>query len=86
MLLPGALEDQGPQVTSMYRRLPVPTQGSPNVALFALTVRVAQFVVGRIRRQPVTLKMPPKTLWLFIVIALVFAVVRNLPGFEWFSP
>jgi hypothetical protein len=51
-----------------------------------LMVWVAQFVVRKIRRQPVTFQVPPKYLWLSMIVALVFAVVRNLPGFEWLSP
>ncbi|HEY5233330.1 MAG TPA: DUF2752 domain-containing protein [Verrucomicrobiae bacterium] len=30
--------------------------------------------------------LPPANLWGFLAIALVFTVVRNLPGFEWLSP
>lgn len=59
--------------------------------LFVLTLAVlafwgAWFAVRKMRRQPATLKMPPKFLWLLLVTVLVFAVIRNLPGFEWLSP
>lgn len=29
---------------------------------------------------------PPWTLWVVLVLAAVFWVVRNLPGFEWLAP
>jgi Protein of unknown function (DUF2752) len=51
-----------------------------------LTVWAAQFAVRKIRCQPMTFNVPPKYLWLAMVAALVFAVVRNLPGFGWLSP
>ena len=54
--------------------------------LGALTVRAAQFAVRKIRRRPMTFNLPSNFLWLFLVVAFVFAVVRNLPGFEWLSP
>lgn len=56
------------------------------LTLGALAVWAAQFVVRKIRHQPTTFSVPPKYLWLSLVIALVFAVVRNLPGFDWLSP
>ena len=56
------------------------------LTLGALAVWAAQFVVRKIRHQPTTFNVPPKYLWLSLVIALVFAVVRNLPGFDWLSP
>lgn len=56
------------------------------LTLGALAVWAAQFVVRTIRHQPTTFNVPPKYLWLSLVIALVFAVVRNLPGFDWLSP
>ena len=56
------------------------------LTLGALVIWAAQFVVRKIRHQPTTFNVPPKYLWLSLVIALVFAVVRNLPGFDWLSP
>ena len=56
------------------------------LTLGALAVWAAQLVVRKIRHQPTTFNMPPKYLWLSLVIALVFAAVRNLPGFDWLSP
>ena len=56
------------------------------LTLAALAVRGGQFVVRKIRHQPATFNISPNFLWLFLVVAFVFAVVRNLPGFEWLSP
>ncbi len=60
-------------------------------ALFLLTLWALGFWGGRLtvlrlRNQPAKLNVPPKVLWLFIFVALLFAVLRNLPGFEWLSP
>ena len=60
-------------------------------ALFVLSLAIlavwgAQFTMRQIRGQPATFNISPYFLWLFLVVALVFAVVRNLPGFEWLSP
>ena len=60
-------------------------------ALFVLTLVAAaiwsaRFVLRKMRNQPVTLNLPSKFLWIFLVVAGVFAVVRNLPEFEWLSP
>jgi Kef-type K+ transport system membrane component KefB len=60
-------------------------------ALFVLTLPVlavwcARFVLRKIKKQPVTFNASPKFLWTFLVAAFVFAVLRNLPGFEWLSP
>jgi hypothetical protein len=56
------------------------------LALAALAVWGGRFAVRKIRNQPAMFNISPKFLWLFLVVALVFAVVRNLPGFEWLSP
>jgi hypothetical protein len=56
------------------------------LALAALAVWGGRFAVRKIRNQPATFNISPKFIWLFLVVALVFAVVRNLPGFEWLSP
>jgi hypothetical protein len=56
------------------------------VLLAVLAVWGARFAVRKMRNQPATLNLPAKFLWTFLVIALVFAVARNLPGFEWLSP
>ncbi|MGA9451985.1 MAG: DUF2752 domain-containing protein [Verrucomicrobiia bacterium] len=52
----------------------------------ALTLRGLWFIARRIRHQPATLAVPPKTLWAFLVVAVVFSVLRNLPAFSFLSP
>ena len=54
--------------------------------LGTLAVGAAWFVLRKIRHQPVAFNLPSQILWLALIIALVFALVRNLPGFEWLSP
>jgi hypothetical protein len=56
------------------------------LTLVALAVWGGRFSVRIIRHQPAAFNLSPKMLWLFIVVAFVFAVIRNLPGFEWLSP
>ena len=46
----------------------------------------SRFALQSARRQPATLKIPAKMLWLFLILAIVFAAIRNLAGFEWLSP
>ena len=54
--------------------------------LAALAVWGARFGLRKLRNQPATFHVPAKFLWTLLAIAFVFAVVRNLPGFEWLSP
>jgi hypothetical protein len=56
------------------------------LTLAALAIWSARFAVRKMRNQPATFNVPPKFLWLFLVVAFVFAAVRNLPGLEWLSP
>ncbi len=56
------------------------------LALAALTGRGAWLAVKKIRSQPAAFVVPPKALWAFLVIALVFTLLRNLPVFAWLSP
>jgi hypothetical protein len=57
------------------------------VALLALAaVWGARLAVRKARKQPAAWKIPPKILWLALALAILFAVVRNLPGFERLSP
>jgi hypothetical protein len=56
------------------------------LALVALTVRGAWFAARKICRQPATLAVPPKALWAFLAMAVVFSVLRNLPMFSFLSP
>jgi ethanolamine transporter EutH len=55
-------------------------------SLAALVVWGARFILRKMRNQPATFNVSPKFLWTFLFLALVFAVIRNLPGFEWLSP
>jgi hypothetical protein len=60
-------------------------------ALFILTLTVlaaqgAWFAVRKIRHQPATSAVPPKALWTFFILAVVFTILRNLPAFPFFSP
>ncbi len=60
-------------------------------ALFMLALTMpagwgVYFVCRKLKNQPATIKLPLKSLWLILIVAFVFAVVRNLPGFEWLSP
>jgi hypothetical protein len=60
-------------------------------ALFVLTLPVlavwgARFTVRKLRNQQTAFQLRPKMVWLFLVVALVFTVLRNLPAFSWLSP
>jgi len=60
-------------------------------ALFILTlaglmVHGAWFAARKIRHQPVTLAVPPKVLWAYLVFAIAFSVLRNLSAFSFLSP
>jgi len=56
------------------------------LSLVALTVWGARFILRKLKNQPAKFSLSPKFLWGFLVVAVVFAVLRNLPGFEWLSP
>lgn len=56
------------------------------LALAVVAVWSARFVWLKSRSRPAAFNVPPKVLWMSLVLALVFTVVRNLPGFEWLSP
>jgi hypothetical protein len=55
-------------------------------SLVALAVRGVWFLNRRLRHQPVRFFIPPVALWVFMVVALVFVVVRNLPAFSFLAP
>ena len=60
-------------------------------ALFILTLAAligqsAWLVLRKIRKQPVAWVVSAKILWAFLVVTLVFTVLRNLPAFAWLSP
>ncbi|MGD0251095.1 MAG: DUF2752 domain-containing protein [Verrucomicrobiota bacterium] len=56
------------------------------LALVALMVRGVWFATRKICHQPATLAVPPKVLWAFLVLAVAFSVLRNLPAFSFLSP
>ena len=56
------------------------------LTLAALAAQGAWFVTQKIRNRPVAFRVPPKVLWAFLVIALAFTLLRNLPAFAWLSP
>ena len=56
------------------------------LTLAALAAQGAWLVAQKIRNRPVAFRVPPKALWAFLVIALAFTVLRNLPAFAWLSP
>jgi hypothetical protein len=56
------------------------------LALPALAVWGGRFVVQKLRNQQTAFQLRPKIFWLFLVVALVFTILRNLPAFAWLSP
>ena len=56
------------------------------LTLVALAVWGARFAVRKLRNQQTVFQLHPKTLWMFLVFALIFTVLRNLPAFSWLSP
>jgi hypothetical protein len=60
-------------------------------ALFVFTLAAlmgwsGRLICRKLKKQPATFNVAPKFLWGFLIVVLVFAVLRNLPGFEWLSP
>ena len=56
------------------------------LALPALAVLGARFVVQKLRNQQTAFQLRPEIVWPLLVVALVFTVLRNLPAFSWLSP
>jgi hypothetical protein len=56
------------------------------LALAALAVWSARCVWLKSKNRPAAFDVPAKMLWLVLAAAFVFAVIRNLPGFDWLSP
>jgi hypothetical protein len=56
------------------------------LALAALAARGVWFALCKIRHRPATLAVPPKALWAFLAIAIIFGLLRNLPAFSFLSP
>jgi hypothetical protein len=45
-----------------------------------------RFSAGTIRQQPMGKRVSSKWFWALLALAVVFAVLRNLPAFAWLSP
>lgn len=56
------------------------------LSLAALAGRGAWFAIQKKRNRSVTPFLPPWVLWTFLVVAIVFTVLRNLPPFSFLSP
>jgi hypothetical protein len=56
------------------------------LSLAVLAGRGAWFAARKMRNRPVPVFLPPKGLWTFLVAAIVFTVLRNLPTFSRLSP
>lgn len=56
------------------------------VSLMALAVRGAWYLKRKYHNQPVGFFIPPIALWIFLSVALVFVVLRNLPEFSFLAP
>jgi len=54
--------------------------------LAALASRGMWFAAKRISRKPAGHVLEPKVLWAFLIVALAFGVLRNLPVFSFLSP
>jgi hypothetical protein len=55
-------------------------------SLAALMIWSALFGWRKLRNQPAHFDLPPKFLWAFLAVSIVFAVLRNLPAFAFLSP
>lgn len=60
-------------------------------ALFVISLSAGACVAARLawaslRRQPAKLTLRTSWCWMFLAVALVFTVVRNLPAFAWLAP
>ena len=56
------------------------------ISLPLLAWRWLHSKAARIKQQPAVRMISPAWLWLFLVVALVFTVLRNLPAFAWLAP
>jgi hypothetical protein len=56
------------------------------ISLLGLAAWGTRIVWQKARNRPATFQIPAKVLWLLLILSIVFAAVRNLPGFEWLSP
>jgi hypothetical protein len=55
-------------------------------SLAALAVWSACFVWKKAWNQQAAIHLPPKMLWSFLAVAIVFTILRNLPAFSFLSP
>jgi hypothetical protein len=56
------------------------------ISLAALAVRALWVGKQKIGRQYVRFFIPPLALWVFLAMAVVFVVLRNLPAFSFLAP
>lgn len=56
------------------------------LSLAALMGRGGWLVLRRLRGRTVSTFLPPNVLWAFLVAAILFTVLRNLPFFSFLSP
>ena len=54
--------------------------------LVALGLRGAWFWRRKMSHQAVRFFIPPYALWVFLAVALIFVVLRNLPAFSFLAP
>jgi len=60
-------------------------------ALFVLSLSIlliwfARLGIKKIRGEEIHFDLPPKILWTFLVVAIVFSILRNLPALAFLSP
>jgi hypothetical protein len=56
------------------------------ISLVLLAARGIWFLNRQRSHQPVRYFLPPAALWVFLGVALVFVVLRNLPAFSFLAP
>jgi hypothetical protein len=54
--------------------------------LVALAARGVWFLKQKMSQRTVRFFIPPYALWTFLAVAVVFAVLRNLPAFSFLAP
>ncbi|MGH7976566.1 MAG: DUF2752 domain-containing protein [Limisphaerales bacterium] len=56
------------------------------LSLAALAVWSVRFIIRKRKNPNVTFNVSPGVLWTFLVVAIIFTVLRNLPAFSFLSP
>lgn len=56
------------------------------VSLMALGARGVWYLKRKYHHQPVGFFIPPTALWVFLGVAIVFTVMRNMPEFSFLAP